>query len=132
MLLANHEGAVKVGHQAADEFVKMDPFGVGMAFIAMSIVFSVLAIIYLIFKYISKGYLLFQTKTIKKRENNKIIEITPEAVEAEVTAAISMALHLYRTRQHDMESLKMTIQKVSKMYSPWSSKLYMLTQTPRK
>jgi glutaconyl-CoA/methylmalonyl-CoA decarboxylase subunit delta len=133
MLLANPEGVVKVGHKAADEFVKMDPYGIGMAFIAMSIVFIVLAVVYLIFKNLSKGYLFFQNRSIKKQSINIVANApTPDAVEAEVTAAISMALYLYRTKQHDEDSLKMTIQRISKLYSPWSSKLYMLNQPPRR
>lgn len=45
-------------------------------------------------------------------------EITGEEV-----AAIAMALHLY-FEIHDEESGMLTIQRISKPYSPWSSKIY--------
>jgi hypothetical protein len=42
----------------------------------------------------------------------------------EETAAIAMALHLYMSEIHDEESGVLTIKKVSRTYSPWSSKIY--------
>jgi Na+-transporting methylmalonyl-CoA/oxaloacetate decarboxylase gamma subunit len=117
-------------HHAADEFVKMDPWGIGMALIAMTIVFVVLTIIYLTFKYFSRLYRMDFKK--KKVENGTIADVTEKAdVSAEVSAAIAMALHLYSSQMHDMESLTLTINKVSRMYSPWSSKIYTLRQLPR-
>jgi len=132
VLLTIPEESLKIGHAAADEFVKMDPFGIGMAFIAMTIVFTVLAIVYLFFSNISKLYFALQNKPAKKQENDKVVVTETKGIEAEVSAAIAMALHLYQSRQHDMESLKITIQKVSKLYSPWNSKLYMINRPPGK
>lgn len=133
ILLTVPEEPLKIGHKAADEFVKMDPFGIGMAIIAMTIVFSVLAIVYLFFKYISKIYFAFINKSVKKDVENKVEEIAPKGIiESEVSAAIGLALHMYYNQQHDTESLKITIQRVSKLYSPWNSKLYMLNRLPGK
>ena len=39
-------------------------------------------------------------------------------------AAIAMALYLYFNEMHDEESDIITVKRVSKTYSPWSSKLY--------
>lgn len=39
-------------------------------------------------------------------------------------AAICTALYLYFTELHDEEKYVMTVKKVSKTYSPWSSKIY--------
>ena len=52
--------------------------------------------------------------------------------EPEVNAAIAMALHLYQSELHDYENTVLTIQKVSRNYSPWSSKIYTLRKTPNK
>jgi len=123
---------LKKGHAAADEFVRIDPYGFGMTIIAMTIVFSVLAIVYLFFKNISKVYFALQNRTAKKQDIDKVIETESSGIEAEVSAAIAMALHLYQSRQHDKESLKITIQKFTKLYSPWNSKLYMINRLPRK
>jgi Na+-transporting methylmalonyl-CoA/oxaloacetate decarboxylase gamma subunit len=49
----------------------------------------------------------------------------------EEAAAIALAIHLYKSELHDMESLTITLQKVSRIYSPWSSKIYTLRQNPR-
>jgi len=42
----------------------------------------------------------------------------------EVNAAIAMALYSYFGELHDRESGIVTIKRVNKPYSPWSSKLY--------
>ena len=49
-------------------------------------------------------------------------------VEGNVTAAISLAIHLYFNELHDEESNIVTIKKVRKAYSPWSSKIYSVNQ----
>ena len=49
----------------------------------------------------------------------------------EVIAAISMALHDHLDA-HDRESTILTINKVRRAYSPWSSKIYSLRELPRR
>ena len=44
-------------------------------------------------------------------------------VDGEVNAAISMALYLY-LNEHDEESKTLTIKKVQRSYTPWSSRIY--------
>jgi glutaconyl-CoA/methylmalonyl-CoA decarboxylase subunit delta len=51
--------------------------------------------------------------------------------EKEVTAAIAMALFLYSKELHDNETLKLTINRSAKPYSPWSSKIYGLNISKR-
>jgi hypothetical protein len=58
-------------------------------------------------------------------------EIHTDDVHDEEAAAIALAIHLYKTQMHDMESLTITLRKVSRIYSPWSSKIYTLRQNPR-
>lgn len=50
----------------------------------------------------------------------------------EVSAAIGMALILYFKEQHDEESGVLTIKRVSRTYSPWSSKIYGVNNYPGK
>lgn len=50
----------------------------------------------------------------------------------EAAAAIATALHLYKRDLHDKESFTITMQKVSRIYSPWSSKIYTLRQIPNR
>ena len=44
-----------------------------------------------------------------------------------------MAIHLYKldNEAHDFETTILTINKESKSYSPWSSKIYTLRETPQ-
>ena len=58
---------------------------------------------------------------------------TSGQVSAETYAAISMAIHLFMVENeaHDFEDTVLTINKVSRTYSPWSSKIYTLRETPQ-
>jgi hypothetical protein len=49
----------------------------------------------------------------------------------EIAAAIALSIHMYKTELHDKESFTITLKKVSRIYSPWSSKIYTLRQNPR-
>jgi glutaconyl-CoA/methylmalonyl-CoA decarboxylase subunit delta len=49
---------------------------------------------------------------------------TERKIPAQVSAAIAAAVYLYLDEVHDKESGMMTIRKVSRTYSPWSSKIY--------
>lgn len=116
---------------AGDQFVKMDPTGLGMAMIAMSVVFSALVLLYIIFKNTRVIYGINLRKIFSKGEKimPKIKE--EEDIAGEVNAAIAMALNLYITEFHDHEETVLTIKKVSRTYSPWSSKIYNLRRLPR-
>jgi Na+-transporting methylmalonyl-CoA/oxaloacetate decarboxylase gamma subunit len=75
-------------------------------------------------KLISKDIVAPEPTPVKKAEKVK----DPKGEEA---AAIALAIHLYKSQLHDMESFTITMQKVSRIYSPWSSKIYTLRQNPR-
>jgi glutaconyl-CoA/methylmalonyl-CoA decarboxylase subunit delta len=58
------------------------------------------------------------------------VEEKPKTVmTGEENAAIAAALYLYFSELHDEEKYVMTIRKVSKTYSPWSSKIYGIWNT---
>jgi hypothetical protein len=48
----------------------------------------------------------------------------------EVVAAISLALSMHMQDIHDYEKTVITMQKVMRPYSPWSSKIYGLRERP--
>ena len=110
-------------------FVKMDPDGIGMTLIAMSVVFSALVLLYLIFKNIGRAF------TRKKKGKEGVpaqpVSRTSEEISGEVNAAIAAALYMYQNESHDYENTVLTIRKVARPYSPWSSKIYTLRKTPR-
>ncbi|NEW84103.1 MAG: lamin tail domain-containing protein [Mariniphaga sp.] len=125
---ANNDTKPKVSE--ADKFVIFDPSGIGMALIAMSVVFSGLALLYLFFK----GMGLFMTKNARKAEQLLKVSspgIVKQGLSGEVNAAIVMALYLYGNELHDQEDPVITMTKVSRTYSPWSSKIYGLRKSPR-
>ena len=47
-------------------------------------------------------------------------------------AAIAIALYKYSESLYHNELMMLTINKVSKMYSPWNSKIYGLRQAPNR
>ena len=95
------------------------------------IVFGVLIIVLLVFKYIAR----MMSGEGKKRVPSVVPTEAPAAPKAdpegEVHAAIAMALYLYGNELHDQENPVITMIRVSKTYSPWSSKIYGLRKSPR-
>lgn len=113
---------------AADEFVRLDPYGVGMTFIAMFVVLIVLTVAYLVFKNTAKIYGM-NFKKVPATNNASEVTVATKSTGEEM-AAISMALHLYKSAIHDHESAVLTINKMGKNYSPWSSKIYGINRVP--
>ncbi len=52
-------------------------------------------------------------------------------ISGDVSAAIGLALTLYFKEEHDEESGIITIKRVARTYSPWSSKIYGVNNNPR-
>ncbi|HRP93295.1 MAG TPA: OadG family protein [Ignavibacteriaceae bacterium] len=111
-------------------FLEIDPWGIGMTVIGYVVVFIALLFLYIIFSNLTK-VLNINVKRLLRREGK--LEISNEELEisGEVNAAIAMAIYLYYSEIHDKENTVLTIDKVSKTYSPWSSKIYGLRQHPR-
>ena len=101
-------------------------FGLTVAIVGFSIVLVSLTLLVLVFQRLPK---LIKMKFRRKKDEQSEEKQTEDGhIEGNVTAAISLALHLYFSDQHDQESNIVTIKKVRKAYSPWSSKIYGVTQ----
>jgi glutaconyl-CoA/methylmalonyl-CoA decarboxylase subunit delta len=101
--------------------------GIDNAIIALSgmcIVFVSLTILYLFFRTIPKITNLISWFRLKKNVKGADQKQVTTQITAEVDAAISAAIYLFYNEIHDNEDTIMTIKKISKAYSPWSSKLY--------
>jgi hypothetical protein len=132
----NTEPAITSG----EEFQKYDPSGTGMTIIAMGVVFFALAALYFFFK-MSARLLKVDRKTqlkarslIREKAGGKSVpgeEHNGMEITGEINAAIAMTLYLYSTELHDAENTVLTINKVSRTYSPWSSKIYGLRKSPK-
>jgi Na+-transporting methylmalonyl-CoA/oxaloacetate decarboxylase gamma subunit len=117
-------------HRNSELFMRVDPLGIGMSVIGYVVVFMALLLLYLIFFNLTK-LLQINVKRLLRREGKDVKAEEDISVSGELNAAIAMAIHLYYTEIHDKEDAVLTISKVSRTYSPWSSKIYGLRQFPR-
>lgn len=81
-------------------------------------------------------FFYYRNRTITDESEGKVMKEAKSApqldkkVEGEIHAAIALALHLHNRDVHDFEKLILTMNRVSRNYSPWSSKIYSLRQWP--
>ena len=118
-----------------ESFRTLDGNGFVLTLMAMSIVFSALLILSICFYFISKvGGLVSRINKIRSHGGDPktvTAEDAPAHDSGEEIAAIVMALHEH-LNAHDQENTILTINKVKKAYSPWSSKIYGLRELPRR
>ena len=115
-------------NEKIDNFKVNDSLGVGMTLTAMAVVFLGLIVLYLIFKQVAK----LAVAAGKFRAQKAGEAAGSDNISGEVLAAISAALYELNEDVHDIERTVLTIQKVKRNYSPWSSKIYSLRENPRK
>ncbi len=115
-----------------DRIGKIDPLSIVMSITAMGVVFTALLVLYRLFKFTAR--FIQNPIRLKRSKNLPLLEgqKEPKEISGEVFAAISAALYLYETDKHDQESTILTIERVSRRYSPWSSKIYTLRQVPQR
>jgi len=105
-----------------------------MVFLLLILIVLVLNIFGKLFTYKERASLARTKKeaSLKKSSVSESVEneLFSQEIPGEDIAAISMALHSYFSEAHDNESSIVTIQKVNKPYSPWSSKIYGLNALP--
>jgi sodium pump decarboxylase gamma subunit len=117
-------------------FAKYDPTGLGMTITAVSVVFLALILLFIIFKQVGKFYIKKERKkaAAAKGEPEPKVKVKAkdlEGISGEVCAAIAAAIYEMQNDLHDIEDTILTIEKTTVNYSPWSSKLYGLRQTPQ-
>lgn len=106
--------------------------GFTVALVGYIIVFIALVVLILVFSAIPR---IINMKTrIELRRKGKEVTNQPNelSVGGDISAAISMALHLYFNDMHDEETNVITISRIQRRYSPWSSKIYNIYNTPLK
>jgi len=104
------------------DLTKIGVEGLIIAFVGYIIVFVALVILVYVFNSIPKILNFLQRR--KERAAGKVVTPAQEFITADTSAAISMALYLFMNENHDEESNKMTIKRISETYTPWSSKIY--------
>lgn len=118
-------------NEKIDKFRKEDRLGAGMTITAMGVVFAGLIVLFLAFKYV--GLLAVKAsarRRMRQAGDNHHHHQEPEA--GEVLAAIAAALYEVEEDVHDLENTVLTIRKVARHYSPWSSKIYGLREPLKK
>lgn len=113
----------------SEKIAVADPRGWGMTAVAVSVVFLGLLMLALCFKGVGRFFTSKFSKKEKEHAGQAAAEQKKSAPIAadqggEVYAAIAAAIHLYNEELHDMENTTLTINKVSRTYSPWSSKIH--------
>lgn len=99
--------------------------------VGMVVVFIALAIMSGTIYYIA---MLSQRFLSRKKQGDQHAAIaapsTKHGVSGEVIAAIALALDRHVNQYHDEEDAVLTIKRISRPYSPWSSKLHSITRPP--
>jgi Na+-transporting methylmalonyl-CoA/oxaloacetate decarboxylase gamma subunit len=106
------------------DFSAIDQKALTIVLAGISVVFMVLISIYLIFRYLIPAILRVIIKKRVRRHGTIETIVKINEIPGDVNAAIALAIYLHLNEIHDEESGVITIKRVSRNYSPWSSKLY--------
>lgn len=122
--------------QKAENAAKNDPWGFAVTAISMCIVVGALIVLWLLFYCFGK---ISQNAMSKKKAATNAPAAAAAAISgekaevdsAEVIAAIGMALSEHFGGGHDVEDTILTIRRLNRAYSPWSSKIYNIRTAPQ-
>ncbi len=102
----------------------MDSSAYTIAAVGYVIVFAALVILWFLFANLPKLLKIHLKFKFKKKKGEEVCDKCGEFITGQENAAIAAAIYLYFSQLHDEESTAMTIKKVKKDYTPWSSKIY--------
>lgn len=119
----------------SEVFREHDPHGFTMAITAMTVVFSALLLLFLLFKAVGNILMRMDANKSAKAAGTAPVRQTAaqlhkDAISGEVIAAIATTIRLFEEDLHDKESEVITINRVARTYSPWSSKIYGINNQP--
>ena len=92
-------------------------------------VFMLLACMVILFIEAHRVQDFLLNRSRKKKTSTEMEVKSDQKITGDENAAICTALYLYFTELHDEERYVMTVKKVSRTYSPWSSKIYGIFNT---
>jgi len=101
-----------------------------IALVGYGIVFTALIALVIVFVNLPR-LLQINLRSKLKKQGKSSSNSENLNIEGNVNAAIAMALYMHFDQIHDEESNIITIKKVTKNYSPWSSKIYGVMNQPR-
>lgn len=109
----------------------IDGFAITVTLVGYIIVFIALVVLYYVYRIIPRLIKMNIRQKLLRQGKTTTADLDQDTLTGEENAAIAMALYLYLNEIHDEESTVMTIKRVSKRYSPWSSKIYGLNLPPK-
>jgi glutaconyl-CoA/methylmalonyl-CoA decarboxylase subunit delta len=114
---------------AVDRQVILD--GLLISIVGYLVVLSTLALLYYVFNNLPR-LLHLPVRAKLRKQGHEVKKVEDLAIPGDVGAAIAAALFMYFNEMHDEEQTTMTIKKVSKTYSPWSSKIFGVSRQIKK
>lgn len=131
--LTNNDSAEEVLNKLTFSIQNVtDHDGFTISIVGYIVVFIALVLLYVVFSNLTA---FIQARIRKKLQVKGQIQTNGKknlAISGEIAAAISMALQLHFAQIHDFENTVLTIKKVQRPYSPWSSKIYGLRTVLKK
>jgi hypothetical protein len=104
--------------------LKVDNLNFIIAIVGYVIVFAALYLLYIVFNFLPKILKFSMKINFKRTKPEEVCDKCGEFLPDIENAAIATTLFLYFSDLHDEENTIITIKKVKKDYSPWSSKIY--------
>lgn len=135
-----HANYVEPAISPAEEMKARDPYGVTMTLTAVTVVFAALILLYLIFRTVGLSMQKRDKKAAAASETASTGSVAAPAkvvakegdMSGEIAAAIAFAIKNYNDEIEAAEQMDLTMKKVARAYSPWSSKIHGLTQLPER
>ena len=133
--------ALAASAKGADTILDKDPVGIYGTIVSVVTVLSALIVLFLLIQLFAKVMVKSaQKKAAKSKTRGMLVDDMKVSVPAgcdsvvngEIIAAIALAVKLNKAEMHDRESDVITINKVARVYSPWSSKIHGLTPMPER
>ena len=115
-----------------------DPTGLVLTLICVLFISITMTLLYFIFKFMGNFYIRSAAKKSKKKtstvsgDKTGTDKVKNRVITNDELAVIAIALYKYAQELKDKEVMTLTINRVSKAYSPWSSKIYGLRHFPEK
>ncbi|MEG0806943.1 MAG: OadG family transporter subunit [Alistipes sp.] len=125
--------------KGSDTILEKDPVGIYVTIVSVVVVLLALIALFLLIQLFAN---IMVRSARKKASQSKAKSVVVDdvkisvpigcdgVVNGEIIAAIALAVKLNRAEIHDHESDVITINKVARVYSPWSSKIHGLTPMP--
>lgn len=123
--------------KGSETILEHDPYGIYVTIISVgTVLFALIGLFFLIWLFARIMVRSAQKKAALSKQksiivNDVVVPVNRDSVQnGEIIAAIALAIKLNTDEMHDNESDVITINKVARVYSPWSSKIHGLTHMP--